>query len=199
MHHKRSTLDTLDMSGTSIKNDNFHFLKLWCLSACKKWTPFVTSFFRYCKDIANLLLWVLWECLIMTIIMIVWTCRKLWYPNCWNQYVGNSDIYPHAEKKNQFSRFCKDMQTRYFGNFWNACPFPSKIIVSICRKLSCLSACKKSTSSLISFLQYCNKSINVKESIELQYQFEETYDFIGRQKINFKFFLRYSKDNLLKR
>ena len=38
-----------------------------------------------------------------------------------------------------------------------------------------------------------------EESIELQYQLEEPYDFIGRQKINFKFFLRYSKDNLLKR
>ena len=180
------------MSGTSIKNDNFHFLKLWCLSACKKWTPLVTSFFRYCKDIANLLLWVLWECLIMTIIMIVWTCRKL-------SICGKLWYLSTCRKRNQFSRFCKDMQTRYFGNFWNACPFPSKIIVSICRKLSCLSACKNSTSSLISFLQYCNKSINVKESIELQYQLEETYDFIGRQKINFKFFLRYSKDNLLKR
>ena len=37
------------------------------------------------------------------------------------------------------------MQTFYFGNFGDACPSSSKIIVSIWRKLSCLSACKKST------------------------------------------------------
>ena len=100
---------------TSIKSDNFHFLKLWCLSACKKWTPLVTSFFRYCKDIANLLLWVLWECLIMAIIMIVWTCRKLWYPNCWNQYVGNSDIYPRAKKKITFRDSVKTCKLAILG------------------------------------------------------------------------------------
>ena len=41
--------------------------KLCCLSACKKWTPFLTYFWRHCKDIANLLLRVLWEYLIMPI------------------------------------------------------------------------------------------------------------------------------------
>ena len=75
---------------TSIKNDNANLQKLWCLSACKKWTPFLTSFLRYCKDIANLLLWVFWECLIMPInnnsitlketLMpkVLKSCRKLW-------------------------------------------------------------------------------------------------------------------------
>ena len=33
----------------SIKNDYANFYKLWYLSACKKWTPFLTSFLRYCK------------------------------------------------------------------------------------------------------------------------------------------------------
>ena len=37
--------------------------KLWHLSASKKWTSYLTSFLRYCKDIGNLLLWELWECL----------------------------------------------------------------------------------------------------------------------------------------
>ena len=48
---------------TSIKNDNGNLYKLWCLSACKKWTSSLTSFLGYCEDIANLLLWVLWGCL----------------------------------------------------------------------------------------------------------------------------------------
>ena len=33
---------------TFIKNDNANFC---CLPACKKWTPSLTSFLRYCKDI----------------------------------------------------------------------------------------------------------------------------------------------------
>ena len=33
----------------------------------QKWPPFLTFYLRYCKDIANLLLWVIWECLIMPI------------------------------------------------------------------------------------------------------------------------------------
>ena len=51
----------------SIKKDNAYLWKLWCLSACKKWTLFLTYFLKYCKDITNLLLWVLWQCLIMPI------------------------------------------------------------------------------------------------------------------------------------
>ena len=58
---------------TSIKENNHKFdvklrwkEKLLGLSACKKQTPFLTSFLRYYKDNAYLLLWVLWECLIMS-------------------------------------------------------------------------------------------------------------------------------------
>ena len=36
-----------------------------------------------------------------------------------------------------------------------------KIIVSICRQLSCLFSCKKSTSSLTSFLKYCREIANL--------------------------------------
>ena len=63
-------------------------------------------FFWYCKDVANLLLWVRWECLIMSI--------------------NNDSI-------------------TVYNNLM------SKVLKSNCRKLSCLSACKKSTSSLTSF------------------------------------------------
>ena len=37
--------------------------KLLGLSACKKSTSALTSFLRYCQDIANLLFWEIWECL----------------------------------------------------------------------------------------------------------------------------------------
>ena len=90
-HFQLPILGTLDMSG------HFHQkpeCQLWCLSACKKWTPSLTSFLRYCKDIADLLLWVLWECLIMSINndsvllqrilkskVLKSTCRKL---ACWS-------------------------------------------------------------------------------------------------------------------
>ena len=51
---------------SSIKNNNANLQKLWCLSASKQWTASLT-FLRNCKDIANLLIWVLWECLIKPI------------------------------------------------------------------------------------------------------------------------------------
>ena len=82
-----------------------------------------------------------------------------------------------------------------FWELWESLTIPSKIIVSVCKKLSCLSACKKSTSSLASFLRYCkeianllfwvisaclathteNDSINLKKSLM----------FTCKQKINF--------------
>ena len=37
---------------------------LWCLSESKKPTSFFPFSLRYCKDIANLLFWVLWESLL---------------------------------------------------------------------------------------------------------------------------------------
>ena len=106
----------------SIKKDNTNLYKLWCLSAYKKWSTFLTSFLRYFKNIANLLLWVLWECLS--------PCSKLWCPNWWNQLVGNFDVYLHAKKLHLqflFWDIVKALQTCYFGNFGNAWPSPSKL------------------------------------------------------------------------
>ena len=79
------------------------------------------------------------------------TCRKLY-------------VYLHV--KNQlhisllFWDITKTLQSCYFENFGNDWPSPSKIILSICRKLSCLSACKKSTSSFTAFLRYCKEIAN---------------------------------------
>ena len=51
--------------------------------------------------------------------------------------------------------YCKDMQTSYFGYFGHAWLHKPKMIVSTCRRLRCLSACQKYTSSLTSFLRFC--------------------------------------------
>ena len=51
-------------------------------------------------------------------------------------------------------RYCKDMQTSYFGYFEYAWLRTPKMIVSTCRNLWCLSPCQKYTSSFTSFLRY---------------------------------------------
>ena len=53
-----------------------------------------------------------------------------------------------------FWRYCKDMQTSYFGYFGHAWLHTPKMIVSTCTRLWCLSVCKKQTSSFTSFLRY---------------------------------------------
>ena len=77
------------------------------------------------------------------------------------------------------------MQTCYFGNFANAWSSPSKIMVSICRMLSCWSECKKSTSSLTSFWSITKESklviLNDSDMIlsthlNWSYQSEENFD-----------------------
>ena len=70
---------------------------------------FLTSFLRNCKDIENFLLWVLWECLIMPINMIVspfwqyhlghaWFCTRKWHyhivENCWVYLQAKYEFHP---------------------------------------------------------------------------------------------------------
>ena len=70
-----------------------------------------------------------------------------------------------------------------------------KILVSICSKLSCLSACKKSTTSLTSFLTCCRERKLVILSMPGHTsKMKKTSTFVSRQKINFMFSLRYCKD-----
>ena len=68
-YYQLPILGILDMSSHFHQKETLMFIlqKLWCLSAYQKRPPFVTSFLGCCKDIANLLLWVIWECLIMSI------------------------------------------------------------------------------------------------------------------------------------
>ena len=70
-----------------------------------------------------------------------------------------------AKKINFISNFffekLQALQTCHFGKFGNTCPSLSKITVSICKKLSCLSACKKTTSPLTSFFKFCKEIANL--------------------------------------
>ena len=63
--------------------------------------------------------------------------------------------------KRGWKKLYKTLQACQSGNSGNAWPSPSKIILSICRKLSYLYACNKSTSSLTFFLWYCKEIENL--------------------------------------
>ena len=104
--------------------------KLWnpkCLSATKKWTLF---FLTYCKDIENLLLWVLWKCLIMsinndsitlqeTLILKVLksTCRELWCLSACKKWTSSLTY---------FLKYCKDIANLLFYEFWERLSIPIK-------------------------------------------------------------------------
>ena len=60
-----------------------------------------------------------------------------------------------------FLGYCKEITNLLFWRFWECLTIPLKIIVSICRKLSCLSACKKLISSLTFFIRYCKEIANL--------------------------------------
>ena len=81
----------------------------------------------------------------------------------WNQLIGNFDFYLHPKSQLQllFLDIIKTLQTCHFGKL-GMLDYPhQKILVSICSKLSCLSACKKSTVSLASFLTCCREIANL--------------------------------------
>ena len=97
-----------------------------------------------CKDIVNLFFWILYACLAThtindTIILyktFMFICRQ------------KINLIPHA-----FMEILQRYET-YFGNFGHAWLHSPEIIVSPCRRLQCLSACKKQTSSFTSFIRY---------------------------------------------
>ena len=83
--------------------------KLWCLSACKKSTSSLTSFLRYCKDIANLLFWELWECLTIPIKIIVSICSML---SCLSACKKSTSSFIY------FLRYCREIANLLF---WSIC------------------------------------------------------------------------------
>ena len=115
---------------------------------------------RYCEDIANLLLWVIWEYLIMPInndnINLTGKFDAL------SVFLGNFDVDICMQKINltsltSFLSYCKDIANLLFWELWECLTISIKIILSICCKLLYWSACKKPTSSHNSFLRYCKE------------------------------------------
>ena len=103
--NKLPFLGTLDMSGYFHQKLIIQLVEVLILMNFKM-NSIHNFFLGYCKDIANLLHWVLWECLIMPITMpftFSWSClspcRKLSCPMCWNQLVGNFDVYLHPKRQ----------------------------------------------------------------------------------------------------
>ena len=115
---------------------------------------------RFCKDIANLLLWLVWECLIMPIKMILSPCRKL----SSQSVETNFDVYLHAKNQLYLTsclRYCKDITKLQFSELWECLTISIKTIVKIRRKTSFSFACIKSTSSFPPFLRYWREIVNL--------------------------------------
>ena len=90
-----------------------------------------------------------------------------------------------------FLRYCKGIVNLLFWELWECLTIPIKIIVSLCSKLSCLSACKKSTSFLI--LQRNSKLVILSNlsmpghtpKMIVYINLRKHLTFMCRQKINF--------------
>ena len=89
-HCKLAILGTIGMLTIPIKNHSINLFETFMLTCMLK-TNFITdSLLRYCKEIANLLFWVIWACLA--------TPLKWQY-----QFEGTFDIYQQTKKS--FSSF----------------------------------------------------------------------------------------------
>ena len=90
----------------------------------------------------------------------LWEEKGQWWENITCVIIVRVTFEPNRAAKSLtsfmtfFLRCHKDIANlcRYFRH---ACPNLSKILISICKRLSCLSGCKTSTSELNSFLRYC--------------------------------------------
>ena len=97
------------------------YRKILCLSACKKSTSSHPSFLRHCKDITDLLFWVLWACLDITSKITLSACRKSWcLSSC-----KKSCLSPTS-----FLKYYKDIIKMFFGYFEHAWPHPPKAITA---------------------------------------------------------------------
>ena len=125
--------------------------KLWCLCACKKSTSSLTSFLRYCKNIANLLFSKLWECLTIPIKNHSINFQETFMLICMQQITHSLTF---------FFRYCKEISSLLFWVIWASLVTPKKI-EWIWRNLWCLSASKKPTSFFPFSLRYCKDIANL--------------------------------------
>ena len=148
-NNKLFVLDNLGMPLTSKKNITFK--KPETMISQQKLSSSFTFFLRYCKDIVNLLLRVLWPCLAMYTETDTVNLQET-FGFIWRQKINFM----------LFRRCCKDMQTcfRYLG-------MPGYTQPNDSTKL-------QKTSMFI-----CMPKIKFTIHFLLQIYFKETYNFIG--------------------
>ena len=126
--------------------------KFWYLSACKKLSSSLISFLIYCKDIANLLFWELWEWLIISIKNHSINLQETFVPMCMQQI----SFITHF-----FLKILKQIANLFFWAIW-ACLATPKMTVSIWRNFWCLSASRKPASFFPFSLRYCKHIANFR-------------------------------------
>ena len=97
--------------------------QLWCSLWC---SPSLTSLLRYCKDIAEVPLWVFWECLIIPINNDSITLWKTFEINLQETLVFICMQKTQLHLYRFFWNIVKTLQTSNFGNFGNAWPSHQK-------------------------------------------------------------------------
>ena len=122
------------------------------LSAGKKSTSSFTFSSRYCKDIVNLLFPILWACLATHIQSDISSYRKLLFI-CRQ----NINFIPHAFK--EILQRCANL----FWVLWAWIVPLTQMVVSTCRRLQFLSACKKMNFLIDFFLEV----LHFKESCNM--------------------------------
>ena len=105
-YYQLPILGVLNMPGHFLQKRQcqLNLYKDWFLSACKKWTSFLTSSWRYLKLLQTFYLEYFENASSCPSIMIESPCRKFWWPKCWNQFVGNL-MFIHMQKINSISKF----------------------------------------------------------------------------------------------
>ena len=97
----------------------------------------------------------------------VWTLlSKTIIPAC-----TKFDVYLHAKMwtpfLTSFLRNCKDIAKLLLCELWECLTIPIKIIVPICSKLSCLSACKKMNFIIHYFFKILQKNSKLKMIVSI--------------------------------
>ena len=122
-----------------------------------------TFFLIYCKNITNFLFWILLTCLVTSIKNNNINLLKLWCIYTGQKWAPFLTL-----------RYCKDVTNLLLSVLWESLILPinndnitlqeiliNKVLESTWRKLWCLYACKKSTSSLTFFWRYCKDVANL--------------------------------------
>ena len=153
-----------------------------------------TSFLRYCKDIANLLIWALWECLITSINDNSITLQETLVPKVFKSTCGKLCL--RAKKSTlsltSFLRFWK---------FWECLVIPMK------NHIGNFHPYIKTNYITHFFLNILQRNIKLvilgnlgmsdHKQLRYYYEFEETFDVYLQDKkstLSFRFSLRYCKD-----